>query len=217
MSVESGIYEIRNTINNKYYIGSASNLRTRRDKHFSMLRRGTHPNAHLNNASRKYGMDAFEFRVLFTCPRKDLLILEQALLDANHPEYNISPRATGIRGYKHTPEAIEKIRQAATNPSAETLQKRSDALKGNQNAAGCVRSKDYIKMISKRNKGNKSRLGQPHSQETKDKLSATRKARIASGAIKLHRLGAKQTEETKQKISDAIKEHWKTRRKKCLS
>ena len=39
-----GIYKIINVINNKFYVGSAVDLKRRRTRHFSELRTGKHNN-----------------------------------------------------------------------------------------------------------------------------------------------------------------------------
>ena len=59
-----GIYEIRNTSNNKIYVGSAVNLRSRFYQHSKELSSGSHHNRFLQNAFNKYGESAFVFSVL---------------------------------------------------------------------------------------------------------------------------------------------------------
>lgn len=61
-----GIYCIRNTINNKVYIGKSINIYNRVKQHVTMLNRKikTQENQHLINAWHKYGKDAFEYIVL---------------------------------------------------------------------------------------------------------------------------------------------------------
>lgn len=60
----SGIYCIRNIINNKRYIGSSKNLITRFRNHKNQLPRGKSHSAHLQSAYTKYGGENFEFSVL---------------------------------------------------------------------------------------------------------------------------------------------------------
>jgi len=59
--IKSGIYKIINKINNKYYVGSAKNIRNRWKKHFTDLNTNRHPNYHLQSAYNKYGKDSFIF------------------------------------------------------------------------------------------------------------------------------------------------------------
>lgn len=59
----SGIYWIKNKINNLIYIGSSKDIGSRIIKHFSQLRTQKHPNHLLLADFNKYGQDAFEFGV----------------------------------------------------------------------------------------------------------------------------------------------------------
>jgi predicted GIY-YIG superfamily endonuclease len=45
--MNSGIYLIKNILDDKVYIGSSVNLKDRRYKHFWMLEKGIHDNQHL--------------------------------------------------------------------------------------------------------------------------------------------------------------------------
>ena len=55
----SGVYEIRNRISNKSYIGSASDIRARWSNHARLLKKTTHPNLHLQESFKKH-FDALE-------------------------------------------------------------------------------------------------------------------------------------------------------------
>ena len=110
---ESGIYQIVNKANNKRYIGRSANLGRRRNTHFSELRRGVHPNGHLQHAYNKYDDDAFSFSVILYVPLQDCTKVEQWFLDDWKPEYNIKTEADGCESFEHTPEAKEKIREAS--------------------------------------------------------------------------------------------------------
>ena len=59
-----GIYKIINILNNKFYVGSAVDLKRRKTRHFSELRKGNHRNGHLQAAWKKYGEQAFIFVVV---------------------------------------------------------------------------------------------------------------------------------------------------------
>lgn len=61
-----GIYCIRNTANNKRYIGSAVNLQERIQQHRYELLKGIHFNNHLQRSWEKHGEDVFEIEILET-------------------------------------------------------------------------------------------------------------------------------------------------------
>lgn len=112
MNVNSGIYQITNTVNSKRYVGSAVNLHARLGGHRRHLNRGTHHNAHLQSAWRKYGAAAFAFRVLLICAKEDLYFFEQRCIDAFDVVsngYNHSPTAGTVLGIKRTPEYIQRM------------------------------------------------------------------------------------------------------------
>lgn len=113
----SGIYQIKNLINNKIYIGSACNLNTRRSQHFSELKKLKHPNSHLQSSFNKYQIDNFVFEVLFTCPKSELVRIEQYFINNYNPEYNILKMAGSSIGYKHTQESLDIISKKAKESS----------------------------------------------------------------------------------------------------
>lgn len=92
-----GIYLIRNTVNGKFYIGSAKTLRGRLDAHIRVLRRGCHHNSHLQASWVKYGGDVFVVEILENVVGCELLIeREQYYLDelkAVQCGYNMAPAA----------------------------------------------------------------------------------------------------------------------------
>lgn len=58
------IYSIKNTVNNKIYIGSAIGHYRRKGQHFYMLRRNIHFNKHLQSSWNKYQEQNFIFEIL---------------------------------------------------------------------------------------------------------------------------------------------------------
>lgn len=83
ISDASGIYGIRNLVNNKIYIGSAINFRKRKNSHFSALKKNRHHNNHLQRAYNKYGNSNFLFFVIEFCDKDVLITREQFYLDQN--------------------------------------------------------------------------------------------------------------------------------------
>lgn len=86
--MNSGIYEIVNTINGKKYIGSSKQLNIRKTRHFSNLRNNRHANSHLQNSFNKYGEENFEFSVILYCDKNDLEGYEQSWLNNTNARIN---------------------------------------------------------------------------------------------------------------------------------
>ena len=60
----SGIYSIVNKTNNKFYIGSAVDIRERIYIHFGKLRKNQHHSSYLQSAYNKYGESNFDVKIL---------------------------------------------------------------------------------------------------------------------------------------------------------
>jgi len=73
-TIKSGIYCIKNTINNKVYIGSAKNLKHRINKHKYDLKNNKHYNKHLQSSWNKYGEESFSFEIIRYVKNLELLI-----------------------------------------------------------------------------------------------------------------------------------------------
>ena len=185
--MNQGVYKIINTVTGKYYIGSSSRLKSRKQQHFDNLKRGVHHNKHLQSSYNKYGKDNFIFEVLeYIVLSKDVEQLKNLLLEkeqywidslkANNPRYGYNKR-----GIAESNLGIEFSHEHKNNLSK--------ALKG-------------------RNASNK---GIPHTEETKVKLRNARKLRITKDETRIklsealknnkHCLGYKHTEEMKIKVS----------------
>jgi group I intron endonuclease len=68
-------------------------------------------------------------------------------------------------------EALADGRGGKFIPSAETRLRMSQALQGNQNAKGHVRSEEHRRKLAEANRGNKNWLGKTHAEESKLKMS----------------------------------------------
>lgn len=81
---KSGIYQIRNLVTGKVYVGSSKNIRLRWYVHAHELKKNKHHSVLLQRAYNKYGKDAFVYEILTHCPPvKDILeFFEQHHLDA---------------------------------------------------------------------------------------------------------------------------------------
>lgn len=187
----AGVYEIRNTLNNKVYVGSSVNVKRRLAAHRQHLRRGEHATAHLQASWDKYGEDAFAFKQLIVCDTKDVLFYEQRIMDgfrSNQKEFGYNKRLVveTCAGMKLTDEHKAKI--AASVPRGESHQYYGKKLcdKAYQAAADLKR-------------------GKPMSDEQKAKISCAlrgRKKHDGFGAkISAAKKGIKYTDEQKKNMT----------------
>jgi group I intron endonuclease len=132
----SGVYQIRNIENNKIYVGSAVNFKSRWELHRSCLKNNKHHSIHLQRAWNKHGEDNFVFEILEVVERQFLLEVEQSFLDNLLPSYNICTNARSRLGLKNTYEQNRKIGEAnkknmlGKRHSEETKRKIGNAHRG---------------------------------------------------------------------------------------
>ncbi len=184
--MNQGIYKIINVVNNKFYVGSAVNLRKRKSRHFSELRTGKHRNRHLLAAWKKYGEQAFVFVVVEEVEDRALLLeAENRWLkehvgkdccynigtDATAPAMGLSGELSPTWGYKHTDTAREQIG---------------------------VHSRGRAHTSESREKIRQHLLGKPKPAEVRAKISST-----LSGAGNPN-YGKPRSDEFKAKVSKAI-------------
>lgn len=185
--MDVGIYQIRNNINSKIYIGSSANIQERFKEHVRKLKRNKHTNQHLQNSWNKYNPDNFEFEIIETCAPSNLILREQHYIDTTQCAnrnlgYNIAKIANKP---SLTDEVKEKISQTLMGNIPWNL-----GIPHSESAKSKMRKPKSIKPI----KG-------PHSDNTKEK--------IRTGLLtwlKTHDhsfLGRKHTDATKAKISAA--------------
>lgn len=106
-----GIYRITNIHNGHFYIGSSYNIGKRIIQHRVDLNKNRHHSPYLQRSWNIYGEMGFEFSLVESCSRDDLLLLEQHYLDSLNPEYNVSKSAISpMTGRTHSPETKEKIK-----------------------------------------------------------------------------------------------------------
>lgn len=113
----AGIYVLRNDRTGNGYVGQSVRMRKRVADHFNLLRRGCHPNDHLQKAFNKYGEHSFSYDfevVCEDCSELDKLeeayLTGEAVFDGTPTYYNISSTARSpMRGRKHTTQTKEKI------------------------------------------------------------------------------------------------------------
>ena len=186
----SGIYQIRNTTNNKLYIGSTTSFYRRWQEHQRKLNLNKYTSSKLQNAWNKYGKEAFIFEILLQCDKDSLLSQEQYYIDKLNTVnvgYNTAPKAGNTLGIKKGPmpeEQKKKLSIAMTGKKItwpeearqalvernksrvwtdEAKQKISEASKGSK------RTEEQKRMMSEAKRG---KPGKPHTIETKRKLAS---------------------------------------------
>jgi len=178
------IYKIINLVNDKFYVGSTANQHERFRTHRKKLRRGVHHCKHLQAAWNKYGEEKFLFKVIAYIPEgESLQEAEDRWLKEHHGKeycYN-SGRLSGAPWRGVPKEAHPSFGVPKTEKHRQQI---STALKEFYAA-------DY---------SNHPRVGTRHTEETKAKISASKKANPSR-----YWEGKERSEETKAKISVAQK------------
>lgn len=153
---KSGIYQIKNLVTSKVYVGSSKNLNIRRSQHFRKLRKDIHINCKLQNSWKKHGEENFVFEILEICGEVDLLIREQFFIDSLDSVlngYNLAPiTGRSTLGFKHSEESRAKMSKAKTGTKLPRT------------------SEHQAKLTA-------SQVGRTVTQETRDKIAKSLKGR----------------------------------------
>lgn len=110
----SGVYVIRNLKNNRLYVGSSVNLKSRKAQHFTHLRNNKHSNSFLQNDwNLSGGEEWFLFEVLELTTIENLRDVEQIYInqyfDNRQNCYNLRKDATvHTTNFSNTPELTRK-------------------------------------------------------------------------------------------------------------
>ena len=116
MEFLSGIYRIRNIVDDKNYIGYASSFNSRWRNHRNDLKRGSHKNSYLQRAWDKYGESSFEWIIVQELPceeniLKDMEIYWIAYFESFHGDgkgYNLTRGGEGNWGWEPSEECKRK-------------------------------------------------------------------------------------------------------------
>lgn len=131
--MKSGIYQIKNILNNKIYVGSAKDFDKRWKRHFKDLKNGNHSSIKFQRSFNKHG-NVFECSILEEIPyEKDLIIERENFwikkLNSKVNGYNIADASFGDT---HT-----------NNPKREEIiAKRSKTIKAKMEALGPEKRKE---------------------------------------------------------------------------
>lgn len=162
------LYRITNLSSGHDYVGITVDTRRRWQAHVDETRRGS--TTPLHRALRKYGRDAFSFRVIAVCSSPEgAKVLEMLAIHLGLGYYNATKGGDGCFGYSHGPEALERMRsrKLGTKLSQSHKDKIGAAQKGR------VFTAEHLEKIRAKT------TGQKRTEEAKAKMRASQKARRA--------------------------------------
>jgi group I intron endonuclease len=113
------LYEIRNTVNEKRYIGCTQKWQDRKQEHIRTLSQNTHHNSYLQRAWNKYGSDKFIFSIIENVDTTEQMFnREIELIAENSNLYNIAKGGNGgdlITNHPNYKQIIENMKEARKN------------------------------------------------------------------------------------------------------
>ena len=197
----TGIYKIESRIKpDRIYIGSAVNLKHRRETHISSLRLNKHQNNKLQHHFNKYGESDLLFTVICNCVKDELINQEQHYINLYNPYFNICRIAGSLLGTKRDLIAKKKMSDAWKNRKPMSLTTKIKISLGNK---GRIKSEKEINKISKALKGKKlsdATKGKIRNAHLGRKLSIEHRSKIIKSLLGNKRtFGIKQSEETQNK------------------
>lgn len=107
--MQSGIYKISSLNGGKVYVGSAIDVRKRKNSHLHDLRKNKHHSGHLQNYFNKYGEQALVFETIEYCEIESLIEREQHYIDLLTPSFNVCRIAGSCLGNKMTEQQKLKL------------------------------------------------------------------------------------------------------------
>lgn len=135
----SGIYTIKNKVNDKIYVGQSVDVNHRFAQHKYDLTNNCHPNSYLQRSWNKYGSDAFEFKLLKACKKQYMNRFEKLYIK----KYKSSYRENGYN--------LDHGGDASYIKSEETRRKLSEQKMGENNPMyGIPHSTEHNMKISEK-------------------------------------------------------------------
>lgn len=211
--MRTGVYKFTCVPTGRFYIGSAQDVRRRKQRHLSSLRHNNHHNVFFQRVFNKYGEENFVFQIMLTDTLEEARELEQHLLDKHLLKskcMNIGAGATGGDNLSNHPDRakiIKKIKKSLNtlieNFSDEERLARWSRPGSENGMYGKTHTESARKKISQANKGMSWTKGIPKSEEHCRKLSEHAKTRTAE---RNPFYGKKHTKALKKHLSKVAKE-----------
>ena len=175
-----GIYQIKNVIDGKTYVGYSKNIERRLKKHFSNLSKDSHDNQYLQNAWNKYGEKNFESSILEE--------VDSLLLKEREKEYIQNLKTKYPNGYNLTDggDGIVNLEESSKNKIRE-------AQLGNKNRSGAILSQETRNKISIGNKG--KTISERRKRELSDRWMGDKNPNY----------GKAMSEDSRKKLSQSLK------------
>jgi group I intron endonuclease len=164
----TGIYLIRNTVNNKFYIGKAICIYNRMLTHIAGLnKKSKDENSHLIRAWHLYGRKAFEYIVLEYLELDEKLLSERELFwqtkyDVTNPDKGYNFRLDSSTGMICHPETRKKMRETHLKRFLDPIERKKcshdfwkrnpEALKEMSEKVRLLNIKYYIDQYDKKTK-----------------------------------------------------------------
>lgn len=127
--MEYFIYEIRNIINGKRYIGCSKDITTRFNKHKSRLNNNKHKNSYLQNAYNKYGKANFEYNILFKLNSESKMYeKEKELISENDNLYNLAEGGLGGDTFTNRSEESKAVTREKLSKTSKISNEKNKSL-----------------------------------------------------------------------------------------
>jgi len=191
------IYIIKNSINKRFYIGSAKNFQNRKLRHLISLKKNKHHSKKLQNFCNKYGVDKIWFEIIEYCTPETILQREQHWLDTLHAVkngFNILSIAGSSLGFKHSEKTKRNasIARKGTIPLAMLGKKHTD------------KTKDLIRQKAKLRKQSPETIANRVAKNTGKKRSESAKK---TTALKISKLTKDQVFEIRILLSQKVNQY----------
>ena len=222
---QTGVYRVRNTLDGKMYVGSATSSFNRRwATHRRMLASGRHHSIHLQRAWNLHGPLAFVFEIVERTEPAHAVAQEQVFLSwwkAADPEYgyNICSTAGNTLGRKSSAETRAKQSKAHALRNYvftdEHRAKISASKTGKKHTAEALAKMSQVKVgktlsAAARAKLSAANIGRKHTAEACAKIAAAKRGKRLSAAWRLNisrvQLGKKMSTAARENMCVAQRE-----------
>ena len=196
MTSTNVVYKITFEGSNKFYVGSAVDLKRRTGEHKYFLKKQIHCNPIMQNLYNKWGSPIFSI-IDSIENREELLELEQHYLNTLKPDINICEKANSTLGRKHT----DKTKKLMSEGSIKNGQNA-----GKNNPMYGRRGKDNPLYGRKRSEETKAKIGAGNlgkimSPESCARISASKRGKM--NGVNNPFYGKRHTPETKEKMKQS--------------